>query len=554
MGIKQKLMMLSIMAGIVVLLISTLGYFQAYKGLREGAKHELMIVVGEQAEIFNGWLREKQRIAMDEANLMTALADRADIRHLQGSISLYKGDTDVVNVAYGDETGVFFSSRVGIHQGIDVHTRDWYQRLMKDRKPSFTDPYESLSTKELVVSAIAPFEDGNGEFAGGICVDIGLDTLLKQVREMKRFGAGTGYLFDADGKMIVSAGEEHPARTDLKDIEHFAAHGEEILSKEKGVFEIRGNEVIAFSRIPTTGWIVCLAVPEKAVFAQLSDLRIVYGLLTLFGLIIVAVIFFLCTRFAEDIVNSVSAIERHAHEIAKGNLALEDLEVASQDEIGSLTESFNTMRHDLRALVQKMSGASGDVATASRNLVKHVELTAQAAEHISKLAGKVNRAMVQQLEDVETMATNVDTAFADMDELSAKAQQMVESVAASAEALALLRQDVGMVLASLGTSEERQGIETVDSCFTGLLEEYSGIQQRAEELHNLAQSVAEKTGYIIDTVGSIDRISRKTSQSAGTIEASTEEQESSILEIVAAAQSLEDLATDMHDAVVRFRL
>ncbi|MBQ1511276.1 MAG: methyl-accepting chemotaxis protein [Selenomonadaceae bacterium] len=290
-----------------------------------------------------------------------------------------------------------------------------------------------------------------------------------------------------------------------------------------------------------------------------ADLRIAYVLLTMFGLFVVALLFFLCTRFAEDITKSVTAIERHAHEIAKGNLALEDLEVTSQDEIGSLTESFNTMRRDLRTLVQKLLDASVDVAKSSKDLTKYVELTAQAAEQISGLAGKVSHDMVQQLEDVETMAANVDTAFADMDDLSTKATGLEESVSASAEAVAMLQQDTQTVIASMaeggaGNPEADQGADVVEQCFSGLLEELSDIKQQAKELHGLSQAVADKTGYIIDTVGSIDQLSRKTVQSAETIEASTEEEESSILEIVAAAQSLEDLATDMHEAVARFRL
>ncbi len=559
MGIKQKLMMLSVMAGVVVLLISVLGYFQAYKGLRASTEQELVVVVKEQAGLFDGWLREKQRIALDEANLMTALSSMPDLRYLRESISLHKGDADVINIAYGDESGFFMAYRAGVYQSVDVHTRPWYQELMKEKKPFFTEPYEALSTKTLVVSAIAPFEDADGSFAGGICVDISMDSLFEQVRKMHYFGTGNGFLFDSGGKLIVSSSAEYSTGTDLGSISLFSSHADAILAGGTGFFSIRGGNIVAFSRIPSTNWIVCLSVPEKDVFSQLTQLRITYGGLTLFGLFVVALMFFLCTRFAEDITKSVSAIERHAHEIAKGNLALEDLAITSQDEIGSLTESFNTMRHDLCALVHKMSDASNGVARSSRDLVKYVELTAQAAEHISKLASKVTQAMVQQLSDVEIMSMNVDTAFADIDELSSKAMQIAEAVSVGTESIAMLQQDTETVLASMaegsaGAIKGNQGVEVLEQCFFRLIDEMAGLQRQAKELHALSQTIADKTGYIIDTMGSIDQISRKTSQRVETIEASTEEQEASILEIVAAAQSLEDLATDMNAAVERFRL
>lgn len=559
MGIKQKLMVLSVLAGIVVLLISVLGYFQAYRSLRASTEHDLMVVVREEAEIFDGWLREKQRIALDEANLMTALSGMPHIRHLRESISLHRDDTDVINVACADETGFFASYRVGVYQDVDPHTRPWYRKLVEEKTPSFTDPYVALSTNSLVVSAIAPFEESDGSFAGGICVDISMDSLLEQVRKMQYSGMGSGFLLDGRGKMIASSAPEYSIGTALEDITALSAYEDEILAEEAGFFSIRGGNILAFSRIPSTGWIVCLSVPEKDVFSQLNQLRITYGGLTLFGIFVVALIFYLCTRFAEGITKSVSAIERHAHEIAKGNLDMDDLVVTSQDEIGSLTESFNTMRHDLRDLVAKMSDASGGVERSSQDLVKYVELTAQAAEHISRLAGKVTQAMVQQLEDVETMAMNVDVAFADMDELSAKVAKITESVSVGTESIALLQQDTETVLAAMamengGSVEGNPDIEALEQCFFRLMEEMAGMQQQTKELHALSQTVADKTGYIIDTVGSIDRISRKTAQRIETIEASTEEQEASILEIVAAAQSLKDLATDMHEMVERFRL
>ncbi len=124
MGIRQKLMLLSIMAGLVVLFLSVFGYFQAYKNLRSSTEQELAVEVKGQADVFDGWLREKQKIAIAEANLMAVLFARQDMGNLQENLSLHKGDPDILNVAYGDEAGLFCASlAAGFHQGVDVHTR-----------------------------------------------------------------------------------------------------------------------------------------------------------------------------------------------------------------------------------------------------------------------------------------------------------------------------------------------------------------------------------------------------------------------------------------------
>ena len=365
-------------------------------------------------------------------------------------------------------------------------------------------------------------------------------------------------MFDDGGGLIVSSSGESQVGKNLADLDPFAAHAGEILAGETGFFNGKDGNVIAFSKVPTTGWTVCFSMPEKAVFAELAQLRITYGLLTLFGLSVVALIFFLCTRFAAEITESVTAIERHAREIARGNLALDALKVMNDDEIGSLTKSFNTMLRDLRDLVWKTSGGARDVMGAAGDLTKYVELTAQAAHQISEMAGKVSHAMMEQMEDVETMAANVDAAFADVNGLSVKSAQLVETVSALAESAALLRQDTQSALASFsaegGEEIGGQELSAIDRCFMALAEELEGIQEQAREMDALAKTVEDGTGHIIDTVGSIDGLCRKTARSSETIEASTQEQEASILEIVAAAESLEALALDMNKTVERFRL
>lgn len=557
MGIRQKLMLLSIMAGLVVLFLSVFGYFQAYKNLRSSTEQELAVEVKGQADVFDGWLREKQKIAIAEANLMAVLSARQDMGNLQENLSLHKGDPDILNVAYGDETGLFCASLAGLHQGVDVHTRPWYQALMRDPKPSFTLPYEGFSTKQMIVSAIAPFQDAEGAFAGGICVDVSLNAVVGRIQAMHYHDAGDGFLFDSKGGMIASSVTDYPIGKNLRDMSAFASHAEEIMEREAGVFSVNGGNMVAYARVPSTGWVVCLTVPEMVVFAQLSRLRISYGAMTLVGLLVAALIFFLCTRFARNITGSVTAIEAHAREIAKGNLAVGRLKVRSRDEVGSLTESFNTMTHDLHGLVGTLSEASREVADASGDLRSHVEMSAQAAKKITERSGEVSGSMAQQMENIMAMLSRVDTAFADMDVLCGKISGLVESIAALEESAALLRQDTWDALSLLvpeENPEENEGVCAIGQCFEVLSSQMADLRQQAKEVHSMAQSVQDDTGHVVDTVGAMDEISRNTTQTAKRIENATKEQEASILEIVAATESMEALAADMRDVIERFRL
>ena len=554
MGIKQKLVILSALAGLVVLLVSVFGYLQAYQSLEASTEHELRAEVRVQTEVFDGWLREKQRIAVAGASLMTALSGQEDVRGLQEMLSLQGGDVDVLNIAYGDETGYFRGFRTGVHEGTDVKDRPWYRKLRKERKPSFTEPYEDLTTNQMVVSAIAPFEDQDGQFAGGLCVDITLGSVLEQVREMHYLGEGNGFLFDRQGSLIASS-DGTAAGQKLQDIGLFSSCADRILGQEEGFFETVGDDIVAFARIPSTGWLFCLAVPEKVVFAQMAKIRLVYGALALFGLAAVALMFVFCLRFSSRIIGSVSAIEKHAREIAQGNLALGALEVTSKDEIGSLTASFNTMRRDLHSLVRTMSGTAREVLDASGDLRNHVQLAAQADRSISGISGEVVHDMKQQMENIEIMLANVDTSYAGLDELCTTADRLAEAVSVAAESFAVLQQDVQLALADgVDASMDTDDGPVIGQCFEGLAAEILEIEQLAQAVQSMARTVLDDTGHAVDTVGAIDEISRSTMQHAKAIESAAKEQEASILEIVAAVQSMDGLAADIRDAIGRFRL
>lgn len=551
MGIKQKMVMLSVMAGLAILIISGIGYFQVYESLGKSAEHELSSQVRVQAEIFDGWLREKQRVAVSGASLMTAFKGQKDEENLRELLRLQGRDEDILNIAYGDERGYFYGLETGAHPGTDPHSRPWYRQLAEGKKSTFTEPYEDLSTGKMVVSAVAPFEDEEGNFAGGICVDITLDSLLGQVREMRYPEAGAGFLFNHRGKLILSSSGNVPVGEDIGHIGPLASHAELILGQEEGIFDIRGENLVAFSRIPSTGWIFCLTVPEGVVYAPLSKAKITYGILALFGLMAVLLLVVFCLRFSTGITKSLAAVEEYAREIAKGNLALGSLAITRRDEIGSLTDSFNTMTHDLGNMVRTMSEASREVADAALDLRQHVELAVQASRQITELTDGVAGDMAQQMKNVEIMLASVDTSFAGMDELYMEAEQLAENLSLLEESLAVLQQDTQALLESQGIRETGDGIL---QCVEGLSGEMTRLREEAQRVHSMAKAVQDETGHAVDTVGAIDEISRSTAGSSEEIKKSSQKQEESILEIVAAARSMESLAANIRDTIARFRV
>ncbi len=69
----------------------------------------------------------------------------------------------------------------GIGKGDDRSDRAYYYKTLKEHRCVLTDPYPSLSSNKLVVTASFPLYDANDNLLCIICVDISLQNILKMV-------------------------------------------------------------------------------------------------------------------------------------------------------------------------------------------------------------------------------------------------------------------------------------------------------------------------------------------------------------------------------------
>jgi hypothetical protein len=73
------------------------------------------------------------------------------------------------------------SSLTGFGKGEDRSNRAYYYRTMNEHRCILTDPYPSLVSNRLVVTATFPIYDAEGKLLYIICVDISLEDILRMV-------------------------------------------------------------------------------------------------------------------------------------------------------------------------------------------------------------------------------------------------------------------------------------------------------------------------------------------------------------------------------------
>ena len=508
MGIKQKFSIMAGLLGVVLAIISFAGYHTAYSNLEESMEHEIASTVAAQRAEMEGWLLEKAKPVTSAADLMTELSDmNLTTQEMHHMLSLAASDKDVQEMTRGDENLMFLPYYNPDETGkTDPTKRPWYNQARDAGKTIFTEVYQSKSTGDLVVSAVAPFYDRNKKFLGAICGDITLGVLNQKVQKIKYREEGKGYIIEKTGKLLAAAGNEQ-IMSEASEIPGIGTHLNEMYSKGSGFFSFENNEgeqIFAYTTIPSTGWILGMAVNYDFVFAPVHRLRIMYVILTLVGMVLVIV---LSQGVAQRITGPIISLEKSAASLAGGDLMVPDVPVGADDEIGSMTNAFNQMKKHLHELISHMADTSAQVSAASEELAAIAHQSAHTAVNVAENVEEVASGMEQQLKDIDRIKCHVDEVFINMADMAAHVENA-----------------------------------------------YAAEDERASAIRQSVEAVSDGVALVVEAVDSIDTMSRRTSANTQAISAATEEQSASNEEIAAASQSLAKLASEMQDAIHEFKL
>ena len=121
-----------------------------------------------------------------------------------------------------------------------------------------------------------------------------------------------------------------------------------MVSGESGIYGYsqENEKMVAFYQpIPITGWSVASVLPEKELFAPAIQMIRLLTIITLFFAILIGIAILLAMQ---RLMKPLQVLTQRTQEMAAGHLEGGDLEVGSQDEIGSLSRSFNIMTGNLK--------------------------------------------------------------------------------------------------------------------------------------------------------------------------------------------------------------
>ena len=484
MGIKQKLLLMGTLMALLVVAICGIGYYKAQTALMTSISGEIEANLSQQAAKVDGWLARRGQIAESTCSLLSMYADRPEL-YEQSMLSLAASDKDVLDVCNGTEDGRFIRWAEGdVSALVNPHKRQWYNDAKAKGTLFFTEAYEDISNHQMVVSAAAPYKGADGAIRGAVCVDISLATLDTRVKNLKYHGEGQGIIVEPSGLIIASSEGMAMHKVDENPVlkENFSA----MLQNKEGYFatEKDGEEqIIAYTTVPSSGWIVAIAVPESVAFAQLTSLKTTYAVLSLLGILLVAGLIFALMRFAATITGATARLKHHVDALAQGDLHLSDLPVTSQDELGQLAANFNAMMKSIRDVIRQVAGTAEQLAAASEQLTAGAHQMAESATEIAGTVANVAEGTDAQLESLAGAKKNIGIVSGDIERVTGKAERVAENSAETADAA-------------------QRGESLMNEAMTKMTGIEQSVLRSAEVVEKLGES-SKQIGEIVETISAI---------------------------------------------------
>ena len=266
---------------------------------------------------------------------------------------ILKGRSDIKNIGLVCDEGnsLFNTGYQTENPDLDLSTQEWYKKAVESRGESIL----TSSHVQHVIEGERPWVItmsrgianlvGSRASKGAVFIDLNYSAISELCDQNSIGDKGYVFIEDQDGNIVY-----HPQQQQLynelqtENIDAVMNAKTDTVTVGKGEHE----KIYTISRSEKTGWTVvgCMNVAELLKGSRQAQR--VYVVCAA-GLIVLALI--LSRLLARNITYPIQRLRDSMKKVQTGEFPTIDLEVSSENEIGSLTKSFNVMTHRIQELM-----------------------------------------------------------------------------------------------------------------------------------------------------------------------------------------------------------
>jgi len=334
---------------------------------------------------------------------------------------------------------------------VDNTQEGWYVIGETEADVAWSDPYFDPVSSITMITATSPIRNENGKLIGVATGDMDFTSVQKIVSTIKVGQNGYAMLLTKDGSFLSKGAETIKADdngvfpnivTDAN--ASLAELGKAALANKTGTgkFVSNGESFKAFiTEMPTTGWIIILALPEKEISDPIMSIVIKVIMITSIALILLVMVLILVAR---NITSPLKPLKMEIEAISNGDFT-RTIDQMSKDEIGQIANAMNIMVKSLRTTMKEVASSSKHVAETAEELEASASQNGQAVEQvaiaateisgsnfeISKVTAKLDdliQVVNKQSVEIEDQMGHVTTALSSIDEMSSESNDSVKAL------------------------------------------------------------------------------------------------------------------------------
>lgn len=279
---------------------------------------------------------------------------------------------------------------------IDLSDRPYIQKALQG-KLAMSDIIISRKTNKPAMMLAVPILQEQKQL-GILLARIDGYYLSKIVEDIKFGQTGFTYIMNADGTILGHPDQSlvlqetnyiTQAKED-KSVAHLADATKHMLDTKEGVGSYSfpaGNRLMGYSTIVGTDWLIVTGAEEREVTNGLSELQLLLLICSGAALVLGIIYAFIMSR---HITKPIVAVQKYGNQLAQADFSIpvDPRLLKRRDEIGSLAQSFESMRSSLREMILNIGYTAEQVVASSEELQVSSE---QVSEATSQIAGTMEQ-------------------------------------------------------------------------------------------------------------------------------------------------------------------
>lgn len=281
---------------------------------------------------------------------------------------------------------------------------DWYKKaIAPGAKVAWSEPYVDEVSGVAMITVSSPIKK-NGRVIGVTTVDIGLEELIRHINKMEVGKSGYSFLISSSGTQLGTlVAEQHPrienTEQNMKKLKEIA--NAVIKEDQTGIMEtvLNGKGVfVVFTPIGDTGLRLVMVMPVREAFASVQWILTQNIIVLIVAIIALTVMIF--RLFEHKVSLPLQRLNHHAACIGRGDFD-HLIEITSDDEIGQLCMTFNTMAATIRKNIEAIRKTNQALRQIQDELEVKVEMRTQDLMAINQELQAVNQESTQNLEQLK---------------------------------------------------------------------------------------------------------------------------------------------------------